>query len=66
MSQIIRKEAREAKQRASFKVACALQPYTVEEMGSRPTPTARLRLGPGGCAALLQCSVGKREPHLEI
>lgn len=34
--------------RASFKVACALQPCTVEKMGSRPTPAARLRLGPGG------------------
>lgn len=38
--------------RASFKVACALQPYTMEEMGSRPT-AAKLRLGPGGCEAPL-------------
>lgn len=36
--------------RASFKVACVLQPYTMEDMGSRST-AAKLRLGPGGCEA---------------
>lgn len=38
--------------RASFRVDCALQLYIMEKIVSRPTPAARLRLGPGNYEAL--------------